>query len=124
MVKPSIVTPVTLSTCTLTTDSLTAAQTVSEPPSATAGTVAPPSSFGSSNAPSCTTITSAAPPSPAYVAPAMFEPPVAASFTTAVRSNGLPETGSVGDAATSDTTGACTSVTVAVEVANVSFSPV
>src|SRR6266550_3062492 len=36
----------------------------------------------------------------------MFEPPVAASFTTAVRSNGLPETGAVGDVATSDTTGA------------------
>src|SRR5437667_462285 len=48
----------------------------------------------------------------------MFEPPVATSFTTAVRSNGLPATGLAGDAATSDTTGACTSVRVAVKGAN------
>ncbi|PYP54867.1 MAG: hypothetical protein DMD40_15365 [Gemmatimonadetes bacterium] len=54
----------------------------------------------------------------------MFEPPVVASFTTAVRSNGLPETGAVGDVATSDTTGACTSVSVASKLAKVSFAPV
>src|SRR6266566_7980265 len=54
----------------------------------------------------------------------MFEPPVAASFTTAVRSNGLPETGAVGDVATSDTTGARTSISVASKIAKVSFAPV
>src|SRR5438132_1198640 len=54
----------------------------------------------------------------------MFEPPVAASFTTAVRSNGLPETGSAGDVATPVTTGGATSVSVAVKIANVSFAPV
>src|SRR5207245_1439603 len=54
----------------------------------------------------------------------MFEPPVAASFTTAVRSNGLPATGFGGDVATLVTTGGWTSVSVAVKTANVSFAPV
>src|SRR5439155_18505116 len=54
----------------------------------------------------------------------MFEPPVAASFTTAVRSNGLPAIGLAGDVTTPVTTGGATSVSVAVKVANVSFAPV
>src|SRR5258705_9176065 len=54
----------------------------------------------------------------------MFEPPVKVSLTTAVKSSGVPTVGLGGDAATSDTTGAWTSVTVAVRVANVTFSPV
>src|SRR5258705_20375 len=83
---------------TFPTASLPVTQNVCEPPAANGGTVARTASLGSSNAPSCATIAPGGPPSPAYVAPAMFEPPVAASFTTAVRSNGLPETGSVGDA--------------------------
>src|SRR5205809_3394334 len=54
----------------------------------------------------------------------MFEPPVKVSLTTAVKSNGVPTVGLGGDAATSDTTGGWTSVSVAVKIANVIFSPV
>src|SRR5438876_6826471 len=54
----------------------------------------------------------------------MFEPPVAASLTVAVRSNGVPAVGLAGDVATLLTTGGCTSVSVAVKVANVTFAPV
>src|SRR6185295_12099307 len=104
--------------------SLPVTQKLCEPPLAKGGTWANTASFGSSNAPSCATITTAAPPSIVYVAPAMFEPPVSASFTTAVRSNGLPETGSAGDVAASVTAGGATSVSVAVKIANVSFAPV
>src|SRR5881409_3963529 len=109
---------------TLPGTSLPVTQKVCEPPAANGGTVARTASLGSSNAPSCATIATGEPPSTAYVAPAMFEPPVAASFTTAVRSKGLPAVGLAGEAATSDTTGACTSVNVAVKIANVSFAPV
>src|SRR3989442_10820398 len=54
----------------------------------------------------------------------MFEPPVAASLTVAVMSNGVPAVGLAGDVATLLTTGGCTSVSVAVKIANVSFAPV
>jgi len=51
----------------------------------------------------------------------MFEPPLKVSLTTAVKSNGVPTVGLGGDAATSDTSGACRSVNVAVKIANVIF---
>src|SRR3989442_1583638 len=54
----------------------------------------------------------------------MFEPPDAASLTVAVMSNGVPAVGFAGDVVTLLTTGGCTSVSVAVKIANVSFAPV
>ncbi len=95
-----------------------------EPAFANAGTCARTASFCWSNAPSCADIATGGPLSTAYDAAAMFEPPVKVSLTTAVKSNGAPTAGLAGDAATLETTGGWTSVSVAVKIANVSFAPV
>src|SRR5258705_924317 len=54
----------------------------------------------------------------------MLEPPVKVAIRTAVKSNRVATVGLGGDAATSDTAGGWISVSVAVKVANVTFSPV
>src|SRR5215510_13937087 len=99
-------------------------QKTCEPPLENAGIAARTASVGESKAPSCASIPFGEPPSSVNVAPAMFEPPVATSLTSAVRSNGTPTTTLLGDVDTACTVGGCTSSTVASNVANVSLAPV